>query len=180
MWTVLLLAACGGAPVVDVTEAASAKAPFIVEAELKSVKAGRAVLGDGLEVRLAVKRTTFTVGQKYRARVEKKAGGFEVTCIEDAPYRCGGEVVPIHDLGETGVVEGILRSAVVCPRCPPEGKCEPCTAKVVVHTGHTIYLHGFLEVPPIGTLVRLAVRRVKDWPLGFPGIEATCIEPVAR
>jgi len=183
-----VLAACGGSgPTVPLDEAAAKAGSFVVEAELKSVSGNKVVLGEDLEAQVALgsrrpAEPPLRPGERYRAALTKKGERRTVVCIEPMPYKCGegAAVVPINELKETGVVEGLLRSKTECPRCPPAGKCEPCTAKVVLASGDTIYLHGFLEVPPLGTTVRMAVRRVKDWPLGFPGIEATCLEPVAR
>jgi hypothetical protein len=174
----LLLAACSGGPVVSLEEAAGAKGAVLVEAELKSVTGAKAVLGDALEVTLPAKHAELKVGERYVVKLSKKT----VSCIEAKPYRCGegASVVPVHALKETGVVEAILRSKTECPRCPATGKCEPCTAKVVLDSGDTVYLHGELEVPALGTRVRLGVRRVAQGALGFPAIEATCVEPAAK
>ncbi|MBL8951618.1 MAG: hypothetical protein JNK82_12625 [Myxococcaceae bacterium] len=180
-----VLAVCGGSEAtVPLGDAAAKAGSFVVEAELKSVAGTKVVLGVDLEAELSVgaRRVPLKPGERYRVGLSKKGEKRTVSCIEPKPYVCGegAAVVPINELKETGVVEGVLRSKVVCPRCPPTGKCEPCTAKVVIDSGNTLYLHGFLEVPALGTLVRMAVRRVTDWPLGFPGIEVTCLETVAR
>src|SRR5687767_7697534 len=168
-----VLAACGGsAASTPLAEAAAKTGSFVVEAELKSVTGGNVVLGEDLEAALPVgaRRPQLKAGERYRAALTAKADRRRVvTCIEPLPYKCGegAAAVPVNELKETGVIEGMLRSKVECPRCPPAGKCEPCTAKVVLGSGDTIYLHGYLEVPGLGTVVRLAVRRVRDWPLGF-------------
>ncbi len=183
----IILAVCPG-PLVALDVAPAKTGAFVIEAELKSVNGGKVVLGEALEAELPVgtRRPPLKAGERYRATLTKKGDQRVVTCIEPKPYQCGegAAATPISELKETGVIEGLLRSKVVCPRCPPPlpgaGKCEPCTAKVVLGSGHTIYLHGFLEVPELGTLVRMAVRRVNEGLLGFPGIEATCLEPVAR
>ena len=183
MWPMLLLMACPQGPVVPLDEVAAAKAgTFVVEAELKSASGAKAVFGEALEVKLPAKPGELKPGERYRARLSKKGSAVTVTCLEPLPYRCGGAgaVVAPHSLGESGVAEGIVRSLTGCPACTPDGGCEQCAPKLTLDSGDALWLAPGVEAPELGTRVRLAARRVKAGPQGFPGVEVTCVEPVAR